>query len=219
MKEKINQLIKTFIKKTPLYIPLRNKLSKWCQLKELSNWELSNGKSPIPHLIKQRVLERFAQQFQLSTLVETGTYYGDMVEAMKDKFERIYSIELNAELHELAQKRFSRDEHVILLCGDSGQKIKSILPELKGPALFWLDAHYSAGITARADKDTPILDELLHILKVSELHVVVIDDARCFGSDAAYPSIEQLKAFVSDIRPGAELVVEDDSIQIYPVVA
>lgn len=219
MKEAVNQLIKTFVKKTPLYIPLRNRMAKWRQNKELADWRSNRGEMPVPHLLKQHVLEDIARKYQLSILVETGTYYGDMVEAMKNKFEMIYSIELSFELYLLAKRRFSSDKNVLVLHGDSGREIKSILPGLKMPALFWLDAHYSAGITARAEKDTPVLDELSHILADSKQHVVVIDDARCFGVDAAYPTIEQLKVHVGNIRPGAEIEVKDDSIRIYPAAS
>jgi hypothetical protein len=50
---------------------------------------------PPPHIVKQQTLRSYSKKFGLNILVETGTLHGDMVEAMKKDFERIYSIELN----------------------------------------------------------------------------------------------------------------------------
>ncbi len=219
MAEKTSHMMKSWFKKSPLYIPLRNGLSKWRHLRELRDWEQGKHDLPVPHLIKQKTLVSLAQRHNINILVETGTYYGDMVEALKDKFDQIYSIELSRELHELAKRRFSHDRHVILKQGDSGHEISSILSGLDQPALFWLDAHYSAGVTSRADKDTPVLDELNHILRDRFRHIVVIDDARCFGADPAYPSIEQLREFVLAIAPDVSIAIENDGIQIVPAMA
>ena len=91
------------------------------------------------------------------------------------------------------------------------------MARLDRPALFWLDGHYSAGITARGDRDTPVLDELRHILSAQEArHVIVIDDAREFGVDPGYPTAEELTAFIRSMRPSARINIEDDSIRITP---
>ncbi|MBD2771526.1 hypothetical protein [Iningainema tapete] len=91
------------------------------------------------------------------------------------------------------------------------------MKQLKQPALFWLDGHYSQGITARGDKDTPILEELDCILSYPDLgHVLIIDDARCFGTDPAYPNINELKSFIFNKRDYVEVSVQDDSIRIVP---
>src|SRR5690606_36175019 len=137
------------------------------------------------------------------------------VEAMKRHFDRIYSIELSRDLYERARIRFRRDPNVELLHGDSGTMLEAILTRLQGPALFWLDGHYSAGETARGDKDTPIIEELTHIFNSGEKHhVLIIDDARCFGRDAGYPTLKELKAFVRSRWPNAAFSVDKDSIRI-----
>jgi len=48
--------------------------------------------------VKQRTVEHYGKTFFLQVLIETGTYQGDMVEAMKDIFDKIFSIELKREL-------------------------------------------------------------------------------------------------------------------------
>ncbi len=167
--------------------------------------------------MKERTVRSYGREFGLRTLVETGTYMGDMIAAMKKDFDRIYSIELSEQLHEEARRRFERYEHIHLLRGDSGVELGKLMGELDGPALFWLDGHYSGGLTAKGEKDTPIREELLHVLSDTEAnHVILIDDARCFGNRTDYPTIEQLSELVASKRPGAGFSVGDDIIRITP---
>ena len=177
----------------------------------------SDAPVPPPHVVKQRVLREYAERYELKVFVETGTYRGDMVQAMKPLFDKIYSIELGDELFAKAQRRFEQDTHVELIHGDSGKELGRIMERLQQPALFWLDGHYSAGDTARGEKDTPLYEELEQILRAPDLgHVIVIDDARCFGSDPAYPTLPALRAYVRSRRPEVEIAVADDSIRITP---
>ena len=187
------------------------------ETKEATNLRKGEKPSPAPRIIKQQTLLDFASRYNLDVLVETGTYLGETVEAMKHSFKKIYSIELSKDLHEKARKRFSEDENVILLQGDSGIELEKVIPLLNGPALFWLDGHYSGGITAQGRKDTPVVEELQHILNDKRHdHVIIIDDARCFGVDPGYPSIDEISAFIRTLSPDAEIKVESDSLRIVP---
>jgi hypothetical protein len=153
----------------------------------------------------------------VKVLIETGTYYGDMVEAMKNDFNRIYSIELSNELYENAKRRFAGDDRIMIIHGDSGIELGKLITDLDQPALFWLDGHYSAGVTAKGDKDTPIFEELTHIFGSRQIgHVIIIDDARCFGTDPAYPSFDELSGFIKANGPDVKIEVENDGIRIVP---
>jgi hypothetical protein len=146
--------------------------------------------------------------------VETGTYRGDMIDALINHFDLIYSIELDKNLHNQARFRFRRYPHVVLIHGDSGLEMESLVNRINEPALFWLDGHYSGGVTAEGVSATPIFNELHHILKDTiNGHVVIIDDARHFGVNKGYPSIDQLRAFVLSKR-NADFSVQDDMIRI-----
>jgi hypothetical protein len=152
-------------------------------------------------------------------LVETGTYLGDMVDAMRADFEQVISIELSEELAQHARARFARASNVQVLCGDSGKLLPEVVSRLMAPTLFWLDGHYSAGVTAKGDRETPILEELEAIFSGSTgPHVLLIDDARCFGS-GDYPSIQQVQALVMKYRPGWQFAVAGDIIRICPPVS
>ena len=183
----------------------------------LAEWERHGRPVPPPHAVKAAVLRRYAERYHLMVFVETGTYRGDMVEAMKALFPKVYSIELGDRLFTEARRRFRRDPHVELIHGDSSRALGSIVARIDRPTLFWLDGHYSAGDTAKGEKDTPIYEELDQIFRAPDLgHVIIIDDARCFGADPAYPTIEALRAYVSSWRPDAGIAIEDDSIRITP---
>ncbi len=58
-----------------------------------------------------------------------------------------------------------------------------ILKDLKGESIFFLDGHYSHGITGRGNKDVPLLEELKTIdCNYNYSGVIIIDDARLFGT-------------------------------------
>ena len=204
------------IKRTPAYFWLRKIQLLWQKKRGRAAWEKCGCPNPPPHFIKQQVLESFAQKFGARVFVETGTYYGDTVEAMRKLFDRIYSIELSEFLSKTAKKRFARHNHIEIIQGDSAVELKRLLEKIDQPALFWLDGHYSAGITARGEKDCPALEELEPILKSRHRHVIVIDDARCFGTSAGYPTIQELTDFVNRFRNDVDISVELDSIRIIP---
>lgn len=213
----MRQTVKNILGRSSLYHPLRNSWRMHKQKAEVRQWEVRGRPCPPPHLVKQGVLKAYAQEYDLRIFVETGTYLGDMVEAMKRSFERIYSIELSEELFLAARERFSRDKHVQIIHGDSARELGKIVQGINQPALFWLDGHYSAGVTARGQKETPILEELHGILHEVKLkHVVIIDDARCFGAAEGYPTIEELIEFIQCQRADYSVAVEDDIIRATP---
>lgn len=171
---------------------------------------------PSLHTVKQNTIRKYRGQYGFKVLVETGTYLGDMVEAQRNHFERIYSIELGERLYNDAVKRFKDYDHVTILLGDSGVVLKDLIAEIRQPALFWLDGHYSAGVTAKGGKDTPILAELETILGASYEHGILIDDARLFTAQRDYPSIDELSSFIVTKDGNRMVAVADDIIRVFP---
>jgi hypothetical protein len=180
-------------------------------------WERQGKPLPPPHTVKQEIIRYYQQRSGYKVLVETGTYKGDMILAQRNVFARIYSIELSGTLFEKAKKRFRDYPHVTILQGDSGYVISQVLKELKEPAIFWLDGHYSGGITASAEKYCPVNEELESIVGFNQLqHIVLIDDARCFTGALSYPTIEELTAITRKDFPGYDLSVDEDIIRMVP---
>jgi len=174
-------------------------------------------RAATPHAVKRRVVRDFAARYKAVNFVETGTYLGDMIAAMLRWFDRLYSVELSAVLYEKAVTRFTRHKKVRILHGDSAVEIVRILSELSGRTLFWLDAHWSGGNTARGNIDTPIFAELDQIFGAArEEPVILVDDARCFVGTDGYPTIDGLRQRVARWRPHYTVSVERDIIRIVP---
>lgn len=177
----------------------------------------------VPDIIeKRKVIEALRESNQLTTLVETGTFLGDTVEAFKDKFDRIISIELSEELAAKARLRFANTPHITIEQGDSGIVLKKLLASIDGPVLFWLDGHYSSEFfigkefikTAKGEKNTPIEKELDIIFQAALPSVILIDDARLFTGNDDYPTIKQIEMQVKHYRPEARVFVKTDIIHI-----
>lgn len=183
---------------------------------KIAKWLVKGKPPPPPHLIKQRAVLENARRYKTQVMVETGTLLGDMVEAMKNHFNEIYSIEINPELAKKAQLRFAGNKNIHIIENDSSIALKDLLPEIHEPALFWLDGHYSGGETGRGEKDTPILEELEAIYSTDLDHVVLIDDARLFGTDSGYPGMEQLESSIRTLKPDSTITTKNDCIRIVP---
>lgn len=180
------------------------------------NWLKAGKPVPPPHIVKQRLVSEYAKHFNISTLVETGTYLGDMIFAQRKNFQKILSIELQPSFYNYVKKRFSKNKNVILIQGDSGDilKILAFQNEFCSPCLFWLDGHYSAGNSAKGNKETPILEELNTILDTNQNHILLIDDARCFIGKNDYPVINEVKSLIINKFPKSKFAVADDIIRI-----
>ena len=170
---------------------------------------------PLPQFIKRSIIKKMLLELGCRAFVETGTYLGDTPWALRADLEEIHTIELSAELAAIARRRFRHYPNIHIVEGDSGEKLLNIVPQLKQKTLFWLDGHYSAGITAQGSVNCPIFAELKTILTGCQAPwVILIDDARCFGADKDYPSIPELQTCVSQLRPTASFTVENDIIRI-----
>lgn len=174
--------------------------------------------------VKRAIIDGYRNEFEIELFVETGTFLGDTVDYFKNKFEKVYSIELSEELANKAIKRFKEVKKVQIIQGDSGTVLHDLVNQFKRPAIFWLDGHYSSEFflgdeyikTARADKDTPVENELKAIFRSSIPHIILIDDARLFKGENDYPTIDELRKLVKESKPGYKLTVGDDIIRIVP---
>jgi len=201
------------LKLTPLY----DIYSFFTQRKSYEDWERDGIPVPPPNVVKQHIVAEFAERFSLVTLVETGTYLGEMVKAMKNRFGQLYSIELNEALAKRAQGKFSRDSHIEIMQGDSSTELERLLKRIDSPSLFWLDSHFSGGLTSKGDLETPIMREIALIFAHPvKNHVILIDDARNFVGANDYPTMDSFRNFVLTERPGWTFEVEYDIIRIYP---
>jgi hypothetical protein len=176
-------------------------------------WQLRGRPVRSPHLLKQRTVQEYAQKYGLRILVETGTYYGEMVAAMKRRFDRIYSVEYDPQLAQRAIRKFARYSHIQISEGDSQQVIPELLKSITAPALFWLDAGYYGWAGLQGDKQR-LTTELEAILQHKVRHVILMDDARGLNGQNGAPTVAELKQRIESEFPGRKVEVQYDILRI-----
>jgi hypothetical protein len=127
--------------------------------------------------VKATAIRSFARRFGARIFVETGTFEGETVSGVASTFDRCITIELSIDYWRNARKKLGRHSNIECLHGDSGAVLQRIVPLLKQPTLFWLDAHSSGGDTVDSGVG-PIFVELQTIFASTVPHIVLIDDAR-----------------------------------------
>jgi len=189
--------ITNLLKTIPLFDAVKTSVQTRKAEEAVAKWDAEGRPGRPPQPFKVETIMHYARLFGTKTLVETGTFHGYTTYRLRDLFRKIYTIELDEYLHAKAKRAFKRFPQIHPLQGDSGEVISRVLAELKEPALFWLDAHYSAGETARGSLDTPIVAEMRSILAHPiKDHVILIDDRREFNGTNDYPKLEDFKEFV-----------------------
>jgi len=183
----------------------------------LARWQRRGQPIPPPYTVKRAMITDFARKYGCKTLVETGTFRGDTPWSLRNKFDRLYSIELDRALYDAAVRRFAGIQNVTLIQGDSGEKLKEIVPKLDSRTLFWLDGHYCGPGTGLAAQEAPVMNEMQTIFDHPiKNHIILLDDAREFTGRSGYPKVEELKSWVLERRPNWTVEVVHDVIRIYP---
>ena len=159
-------------------------------------WKKRNFLNNSPQFVKEAIFKKYG--LTDTKWVETGTYLGTTTNYLRKNYPHVFSIEPSKELYNFAKKRF-KNKNVTLYNDVSENVMPLLLPSLSGNLNFWLDGHFSDGITFRGKKDCPVEDELLTIeenLERFEKLTILIDDVRCFLPDYSensdYPSIDYL---------------------------
>jgi len=164
--------------------------------RQFFSWYKQGFLGNAPQLIKQNIFYKYG--IPNAQWVETGTFFGDSTDFLIKNFPKVYSIEPSKHLFDYVVKRFTNQKNVILFNDVSEKILPELLSNLSGDINFWLDGHYSSGITFKGDQDCPIEDELYQISKNLEKFnkvLILIDDIRCFipnNEFTEYPSINDL---------------------------
>ena len=178
-------------------------------------WVLRGRPTRSPHLLKQKTVQEYGEKFKLRTLVETGTYYGEMVAAMKTRFDRIYSIEYVPELAERAKRKFASYPQIRIFCGDSRVVMPEVLALVHEPALFWLDAGYYGWVGMKVDEQR-LSTELEMILSHRYPHIILLDDARGLTGQNGIPSVGDVKSYIESKFPTRSVEVRFDIMRVTP---
>jgi len=178
------------------------------------SWALRGRPMPVPPHMKVRAIKDAAIHIHAAVFIETGTYRGDTSKILSKRVQQVVSVEIDKRLATLARERFG-NSNIEILEGDSAELMNSIVTRFKNQiCLYWLDGHYSSGVTGGQVKPVPVqreLEEILPFLKLSDL--IIIDDIREFDGKN-YPSLENLTSFISQIRPDLHYRTMNDMLFI-----
>jgi hypothetical protein len=126
--------------------------------------------------------------------IETGTYLGDSALILGKAFSQCTTIELDIDLARNAEQRLRRHTNIKVVQGTTREMLPKILGETYGPALVWLDAHFSGGVTAGEDDKCPLMGEVDELIRVrnNENTVILIDDARALLGHDDWPFLGEV---------------------------
>ena len=207
-----SQPIRSLLKRLPVY-PAFKQLGHY---PDYWWWKVRGEPRRIPHLLKQRAVLEYARMYRLTTLVETGTYYGEMIAAVGRRFHQIYSIELDPRLAKLAQQRFRGNARVEIIEGDSQKVVPQLLESSNESCLWWLDAGY-CGWTGEIGNPNRLGSELYSILSDRRFpHVILMDDADGVNGEGGSPTLDELIASIHANYPDRQVEVKRNIIRITP---
>lgn len=197
--------------------PILRRMGDTVRLLEAARgWQREGWTAPPPYFVRRAMLLAEARACGAQCFVETGTFLGDTSWALAKEFRQVFTIEVEPSLAALARERFRRMPGVTVVEGDSALLLPELCRSLDGACLFYLDGHYSGGITGMGTEECPILAELQAIFDhVAHPFRIVIDDARLFGTSPAYPTLERIDAFLRERAPERRMRVENDAIVIF----
>jgi hypothetical protein len=113
--------------------------------------------------------------------VETGTFIGETIFLMSNKFKELHTIEIKEDFYNNV-KSSNKNSNINFYLGDSSVEIVNICKNIKNNTIFFLDGHWSAGNTGRGNKDCPLYEELDGIINNFKYKaIIIIDDVRLFG--------------------------------------
>jgi hypothetical protein len=185
-------------------------------LQEMVAWSIAGAPAPAPDIVKKMTLIQYAKAFGAVSFIETGTFTGTTTWLMAHYGLQCKSIELSEGFYRKATRFLGHLPNVELVHGDSAELLGALVGRTPGPHLFWLDGHYSAGMTARGQTDTPILRELEQLRDHDmSRSVILIDDLRDFGR-GSYPSVNALTRFAAVHWPNHVCEVFGDMLRITP---
>ena len=157
----------------------------------IKNWKKRNFLPPSPEFIKEQIL--INNNLNNSLWIETGTYYGKTTKVLANISKKIFTIEADERLYDLAIKKFKNKKNVKILKGKSEELLENILQsnsDFKNLCIY-LDAHLcqdhltNKSTFGKIENETPIRLELKYIennIKNFDQINLLIDDIRLFAS-------------------------------------
>lgn len=164
----------------------------------------------------EELVIKLREFFKVDCFVETGTYMGGTAIWASQRFAKVVTIENSPEIYKSTSERLSHIKNIEFLFGHTSVRLDEIVAKLQAPAIFWLDAHWSGGLTYGKTDECPILTELEITNRSDFPHCILIDDARLFTAPPPpphntkyWPDITALLAAINSKQGRYTVIVED----------
>jgi hypothetical protein len=179
-------------------------------------WIAKGKPAPDNNLYKNLRLKRYITMLKIDAVIETGTFYGQTVNYLKEIVDQIISIEIYEPFFLNNSEIFKKNKHIKIEFGDSSEKLMSAIKQCNGKILFWLDGHYSGTGTGIGNKVSPIIEELIIIKNSGRKDIcVIVDDIRLFDGSNGYPTTKQALEIVREINPIFNIHFDHDCLIAY----
>lgn len=172
------------------------------------------------HVYKPLLAAMIGLSLGKTVFVETGTFVGQSSYFVSRLFSEVLTVEASADLALAARKLMlaTSTENVKVVQGASVDLLHTMSLKTGQSAVFFLDAHYSTGLTSRLFGACPLVNELTIIFDRFDDPVIVIDDLRTMTGLGGYPSIAEILACIPSSFAATivcdQLIVAQASIEI-----
>ena len=207
-----SQPIRSLLKRLPVYTAFK----QLGHYPDYWYWKVRGEPRRIPHLLKQRAVLEYARKYGLTTLVETGTYYGEMIAAVRKPSTKSTRSSWIRDWRSSRSSASAGTHGVEIIEGDSQKVVPELLVRINESCLWWLDAGY-CGWTGEIGNPNRLGSELYSILSDRRFpHVVLMDDADGVNGEGGSPTLAELIASIQANYPDRQVEVVRNIIRITP---
>ena len=135
-----------------------------------------------------------------TNFIETGTLFGHTTLHASYWFDRVFTIELSQDLHAQAQRHLAHRRNVTCLQGNSGDRLPEVIAQLKGPSMFFLDAHWSGDNSVDWENSK---------FGGYPVETARLDDPTLSEGERQVPLLHELEAIAADHTDAAMVLIDD----------
>lgn len=145
---------------------------------------------------------KLKNQFNIDTVVETGTNKGDTTYWLAENFNTVYTVEINENSLNEAKYNCGIFKNIVYFGGTSSEFMNDIISKVQNDrVIFFLDAH--------GDNPCPTVSELISIKEMNIKPIICIHDfyvpgkSFCWDAYADFEyKLENIESLIDDIYDG-----------------
>jgi len=151
---------------------------------------------------------KLKNQFNIETVVETGTNKGDTTYWLAENFNNVYTIEITESSLNEAKNNCNIFKNITYFCGSSSHFMDDIISKVQNEkVMFFLDAH--------GDNPCPTISELISIKKMNIKPIICIHDFYVPGSNFSWDSYKDFEYRLENIESLICDIYGDDNYTYY----